>query len=63
MFATKRTALRYLAIQRYDIVHSPDGVELGVMPTLAEDLEAAWLIARQSFPQQHVMVLAVVEDD
>ena len=49
-------------MQRYDIVHSPNGVELDVLSTIAEDLEAAWVIARDSFPQEHVMVLSVEPD-
>jgi hypothetical protein len=50
-------------MQRYDIIHSPDGVEVDVLPTIAEDLEAAWVIARQSFPQQHVLVLLAKDAD
>ena len=50
-------------MQRYDIIHSPDGVEVDVLPTIAEDLEAAWVIARQSFPQRHVMVLVAQDAD
>jgi hypothetical protein len=49
-------------MQRYDIVHSPNGVELDVLSTIAEDLEATWVIARDSFPQEHVMVLSVEPD-
>ena len=49
-------------MQRYDIVHSPNGVELDVLSTIAEDLDAAWVIARESFPQEHVMVLSVEPD-
>jgi len=41
-------------MQRYDIIHSPDGVELDVLTTIAEDLDAAWVIAQESFPQEHV---------
>ncbi len=49
-------------MQRYDTVHSSNGVELDVLSTIAEDLEAAWVIARESFPQEHVMVLSVEPD-
>jgi hypothetical protein len=50
------------AMQRYGIIHSLDGVQVEVLPTLAQDLEAAWGIARQSFPQQHVMVLLAQDE-
>ena len=49
-------------MQRYDIVHSPNGVELDVLSTIAEDLEAAWVIARESFPQEHVTVVCIEHD-
>ncbi len=49
-------------MQRYGIIHSLDGVQVEVLPTLAQDLEAAWGIARQSFPLQHVMVLLAQDE-
>lgn len=49
-------------MQRYDIVHSPNGGEVDVLSTIAEDLDAAWVIALESFPQEHVMVLSVAPD-
>jgi hypothetical protein len=49
-------------MQRYDIIHSPDGVELDVLTTIAEDLDAAWVIAQESFPQEHVTVVCIEHD-
>ena len=61
--AINRSAPRYPAMQRYDIVHSHDGEALDVLSTIAVDLEQAWLIARQTFPQAHLIVLSADEQD
>jgi len=50
-------------MQRYDIVHSHDGEAVDVLPTIAADLEQAWLIARHTYPHDHLIVLSAEEQN